>query len=202
MDLLASIRSSGGKGLKKAAERVIAKQKEEKPKEKKAMTMFEQLQESMNRRQAAISGKKDRIEKKRETIALMKNPDAFRQDIRKSMTEAELPIKAEVSAGSDDSDSDSDESNARDRVFSDDSYGAAGEPAAAPVAPPPAAAKKKVVVESPKIKRSPPRPQTSQDSSNSRRGSLWDESNKDLNRMLSSRAPSEDSEGSDSDWDE
>ncbi|GMH97069.1 hypothetical protein TL16_g13335 [Triparma laevis f. inornata] len=123
MDLLSSIRSTGGKGgggLKKAAERVIAAKKEPAKKADEPMSMFAQLKMSMDRRQAAISGKKDRQEKKRDTIALMQNPDTFRATVRSSLTDAGIPIKAEQ-GDSEDSDSDA-SSNGRDRVFSDDSY--------------------------------------------------------------------------------
>jgi len=47
--------------------------------------MFDQLQASMARRQAAISGKKDRMEKKRDTIAITQNPETFRNQVRNSL---------------------------------------------------------------------------------------------------------------------
>ena len=192
MDLLASIRTTGGKSgaLKKATERVIALKIEPK-KTDEPMSMFAQLKMSMDRRQAAISGKKDRLEKKRDTIALMQNPDTFRAKVRSSLTDANVPIKAEQSGSESDSDA---SSNGRDRVFSDDSY-AQGSFEAKP-APVPAVVKK--VKLPPETKRGPPKAED-----DGRRGSLWDSGNKDLARMLSSKSKEvEEDDSDDSDWDE
>ncbi|GMH91454.1 hypothetical protein TL16_g12065 [Triparma laevis f. inornata] len=157
--------------------------------------MFAQLKMSMDRRQAAISGKKDRQEKKRDTIALMQNPDTFRATVRSSLTDAGIPIKAEQ-GDSEDSDSDA-SSNGRDRVFSDDSYQnmTAPTPKTSAVSKAP---KKVQLPPSPKKKNSP-----KNEEGEARRGSLWDSGNKDLARMLSSKSKEVEEVGSDdSDWDE
>ena len=175
------------------------------------MSMFEQLQESMNRRQAAISGKKDRLEKKRDTIALMQNPDTFRQKVRSSLTDAGIDIMAEKKEGEDESESDSDSdasSNGRDRVFSDESYkDPAATPAPAPAPAPTPAPKATAKQSAAKKVRLPDSPDRGSGGGgrqeDARRGSLWDSNNKDLQRMLSSKAKDKDNDGSeDSDWDE
>ena len=167
--MLASIRNTGGKNLKKAAERVLSKASSQPQAPPKQMTMFEQLQASMNRRQEAISGKQDRREKKRDTIALMQNPDTFRNNIRTSLTASD---DCKLS----DSEEESDVS-VRNRVFSDESMREEEEDETEePMKP------KLEVVEKAKEKT-----QVVENGVDSRKGSLWDHGSKDLARMLKHR---------------
>lgn len=180
------------------------------------MSMMEQLQASMNRRQAAISGKKDRMEQKREsTLVKGQSSNDIRQSLRESLEKA--PPSTILDG---DSDSDSSASSGRGRAFSDDSPGPTF--AAKKAAPPPAAA-------SPKPKTAPPpsakpaaapggvvkinapektqaramSPKREDEQPKSRSGSLWD--NEGVSKLLNSgSAKKADDDGSgsdDGDWD-
>ncbi|GMI39479.1 hypothetical protein TeGR_g3109 [Tetraparma gracilis] len=199
MSLLDQIQGTGKGGLKKAAERVIASKKKE-TEVKKPLTMFEQLQESMNRRQAAISGKKDRQEQKRETIAVMGGAEDFRKSVRSSLTSIG-PGAARGEAGFEEagsgSDSDSD-GGGRGRAFTDDSFGASPPKVEAPIG---AKAKAKAPAPAPAPARPPAASVDSEGSE--RRGSMWD--NKSLNRMVSltqEKSKDGDDDSDEGDWDE
>jgi hypothetical protein len=162
--------------------------------------MFEQLQESMNRRQAAISGKKDRQEQKRETIAVMGGAEDFRKSVRSSLTDIG-PGAARGEAGFEEAgsgtDSDSD-SGGRGRAFTDDSFGASPPKVEAPIV---AKAKAKAPAPAPAPARPPAASVDSEGSE--RRGSMWD--NKSLNRMVSltqEKSKDGDDDSDEGDWDE
>ena len=181
MSLLDQIQGKSKGTLKKAAQRVIAAKKTEKD-VSKPLSMFEQLQESMNRRQAAISGKQDRKEQKRETVALMQGADTFRKDIRSSLIDADgtMPKIRGESDFDEGSSSDSDEGG-RGRVFSDATDDSAEKKKAKKKE---AAPKKVVKVKIPKGGARKGKGGAGEEEGEERRGSMWD--NKSLNRMLTS----------------
>ena len=214
-DLLSAIKGKGVGGLKKAAERIVAERKVEKTAEKPSM--FNELQKSMARRQMAISGKKDRLEKKRETFAST-NPEGVRQQIRSSLSSLPKASLLDIDVSSDDSCSDND---GRDRNFSDTSWeGNSGPPKNTKQLASSAPASGKSTKFAPEARTKERRKHSASNKtssldekhgdssrdSNPRRGSLWDNENPALNKMLSRNENDNDdadnSDGSaDSAWD-